>query len=219
MPIIKMVKQTIHMKQNMFFAFLLLIASCTSTRITSSWKEPASTPVNYKKVLVIALSQPDNVLKEQMEKHLVGDLESHGIQAISAFEVYGPKAFENMTEQAALEKIQNTGVDAILTIVLLDKSRERYYVRSHMFFTPYAIYYDHFWGYYRTIYDRVYMPGYYANSTEYFWESNLYDVASKQLVYSVQTKSFNPENLKTLAHEYGQLIINNMVQQKVIAQQ
>jgi hypothetical protein len=209
------------MQQNLFLTLLLLtiITSCTSTRITSSWKASASTPIGYKKVLVMALLQPDNALKQQMEKHLVGDLESHGIQAVSAYEQYRPKAFENMTEQASLEKIQNTGVDAILTIVLLDKSRERYYVPSHITFTPYAVYYSHFWGYYTTLRNRVYMPGYYVNNTQYFWESNLYDAASKQLVYSVKTKSFNPENLQTLAHEYGQLIINNMVQQKIIAQQ
>lgn len=209
------------MKRNLFFALLLLltVTSCTSSRITSSWKEPASTPVNYKKVLVIALSQPDNALKEQMEKHLVADLQSHGMQAISAYEQYGPKAFENMTEQATLEKIQNTGADAILTIVLLDKSKERNYVRSNISFTPYAVYYNRFWGYYTTLYGRVYTPGYYVNSTEYFWGSNLYDAASKKLVYSVQTKSFDPENTQALAHEYGQLIINNMIHQKVITEQ
>ena len=206
------------MKRNLFFALLLLIAiaSCTSSRITSSWKEPASTPVNYKKVLVIALSQPDNALKEQMEKHLVEDLESHGIQAISAYEQYGPKAFDKLNEQTALEKIENTAADAILTIVLLDKSKERNYVRSHITFTPYAVYYNRFWGYYTTLYGRVYTPGYYVNNSEYFWESNLYDAASKKLVYSVQTKSFNPDNSQALAHEYGQLIIKNMVEQRVI---
>lgn len=206
------------MKRNLFFAllFLMIVTSCTSSHITSSWKEPASTPVNYKKILVIALSQPDNALKEQMENHLVGDLESHGIQAISAYGQYGPKTFENMTEQAALE---NTGADAILTIVLLDKSKERNYVRSHITFTPYAVYYNRFWGYYTTLHDRVYTPGYYVTNTQYFWESNLYDAASKKLIYSVQTKSFNPDNSQMLAHEYGQLIINNMVQQGVIAKQ
>ena len=100
------------MKRDLFFAlmFIMTVVSCSSSsRITSSWKEPSLVAVSYKKVLVIALSQADNALKEQMEKHLIGDLESHGIQAISAYQQYGPKAFENMSEQAALEKIKNTG--------------------------------------------------------------------------------------------------------------
>jgi hypothetical protein len=47
----------------------------------------------------------------------------------------------------------------------------------------------------------------------------LYNASAKKLVYSVQTKSFNPANSQAPAHEYGQLIINNIIQQKVIAQQ
>ena len=210
------------MKRNLFFVllFLLTIVSCsTSSRITASWKEPASTPVSYNKILVIALSQPDNSLKEQMEKHMMGDLQSQGIQAISAYQQYGPKTFEGLSEQTALEKIQNTGVDAILTIVLLDKLKERNYLPGHITFTPYAAYYNQFWGYYSTLHAHVYSSDYYVIDTEYFWESNLYDASSKKLVYSVQTKSFNPDNSQALAHEYGELIIHNMVQQRVIAKQ
>jgi len=114
------------------------------------------------------------------------------------------------------EQIKNTGVDGIMTIVLLDKSKERDYVHGHIFYTPYAMYYDRFWGYYRTIHGRVYATGYYVINTEYFWESNLYDASDKHLVYSVQTKSFNPVNSELLAHEYGLKIINNMMNEGVI---
>jgi hypothetical protein len=209
------------MKQNFFYALLCIIAitSCTSSRIISSWKETASPAETYKKIMVIALSQPDNALKEQMEKHLLGDLKSHGIQGLSAYQEYGPKAFDKLDEQSVLEKIQNSGVDAILTIVLLDKSKERRYVGSYMHARPYAVYYNRFWGYYTTLYNRIYSPGYYVTNTEYFWESNLYDASSRKLVYSVQTKSFNPKNSEALAHEYGQLIISDMIQQKVLKEQ
>jgi hypothetical protein len=115
-----------------------------------------------------------------------------------------------MNEESSIERIQNTGADAVLTIVLLNKSKEHDYVPGHIFYTPYAMYYNRFWGYYRTIYRRVYSPGQYVTNTRYFWESNLYDASTKQLIYSVQTKSFNPDNAGASAHEYGLLIINNM---------
>jgi len=156
------------MKCNLIFILSIILVSCNSSRITSSWKEADTAPVNYKKILVIALSQPDNALKEQMEQHLVEDIQSHGMQAISAFKQYGPKAFEKMSEQTAIEKIQNSGADAILTIVLLDKSKERNYVHSNITYTPYALYYNRFWGYYTTLYGRVYSPGYYVTNTAYF---------------------------------------------------
>ncbi|QEC69132.1 hypothetical protein FRZ67_18100 [Panacibacter ginsenosidivorans] len=208
------------MKKNcLLFLFIVIAAmSCKTTSITSSWKAVDLTPVTYKKILVIALSQPDNSLKENMEGHLVDDLKSHGVDAISAYQQYGPKAFDQLDEKAAIAKIQNTGVDAILTIVLLNKSKEHEYIRGRIIYTPYAMYYNRFWGYYNTIYSRVYSPGYYTTSTEYFWESNLYDATSKQLIYSVQTKSFNPDNSASLAHEYGRLIISNMIKETVIGE-
>ncbi|MGN6615690.1 MAG: hypothetical protein ACTHJ5_00815 [Ilyomonas sp.] len=205
-----------NIKLIILFVLLAIVSSCTSTRITSSWKATDTTNVKYNHVLVLALSQPDNSLKEKMEQHLVDDLRSHGINAVSAYKQYGPKAFERLDENTAIDKIQSSGTDAILTIVLLDKSKERNYVPGHVVFTPYAVYYRRFWGYYTTLYSRVYTPGYYVTNTDYFWESNLYDASTRQLVYSVQTKSFNPNNAELLAHEYGQIIVNNMIERGVI---
>ena len=205
------------MKISIFLLTSLLVVSCNSSRITSSWRTPDVKPVVHKKILVLALSQPDNNLKQLMEQHLVDDLKSHNVDAISAYTQYGPKAFDDLNEKEVLEKIKNTGTDAVITIVLLDKSKERSYVRGHIYYTPYAMYYNRFWGYYNTLHTRVYAPGYYVTNTEYFWESNLYDVSSGELVYSVQTKSFNPDNSTALAHAYGQLIIHDMIKNGVVA--
>ena len=67
------------------------------------------------------------------------------------------------------------------------------------------------------MYNRVYGPGYYVTDTRYFWESNLFDVASKELIYSVQTESFDPASSETLAHEYGKLIVKDMVKHRVLS--
>jgi hypothetical protein len=104
----------------------------------------------------------------------------------------------------------------VLTIVLLDKSKEKFYVPGRVYYTPYNIYHRRFWGYYSTIYERVYERGYYSESTNYFWESNFYDMKSKELIYSVQTKSFNPGDAETLGHEYGKLICNDMLKNGII---
>ena len=53
--------------------------------------------------------------------------------------------------------------------------------------------------------------------TKYFWESNLYDMSNQKLVYSVQTKSFDPATSESMAHEYGRMIVKNMVKQQVLA--
>jgi hypothetical protein len=146
-----------------------------------------------------------------MEDHLTGDLKKQGYNAASSLREYGPKAFRQLNEEAVPDKLQNSGFDAVITIVLLDKQKERYYVPGRL------NYYHHFWGYYTTIYDRVYAQGYYVTNTKYFWESNLFDVSSKELIYSVQTESFDPASSESLAHEYGKLIVKDMIKNQVLS--
>ncbi len=198
-------------------AVLTLMISCTGTLITSTWKAADVTIKKYSKVMVVGIiREADRSIREQMEKHLVGDFKDLGYNAFSAYVEYGPKGFENMNEEEANKKLAKEGIDAVLTIVLLDKKRERYYVPGRVVFTPYTIYQDRFWGYYRSIYNRIDAPTYYGVATKYFWESNFYELSSNKLLYSVQTQAFDPTSVNGFAHEYGRNIIQNMVKNKVL---
>jgi hypothetical protein len=196
---------------------LFFLLGCSTSRITHSWKSENLPVKKYNKIMVVGLIiDNDRNIREKMENHMAGDLTERGYTAISSFREYGPKSFENMKEDEALSKLRNSGVDAVVTIVLLDKKRERYYMPGRIYYSPYTIYHRRFWGYYTTIYDRVYSPGYYQVDTKYFWESNFYDLENKDLLYSVQTESFDPVSAETLAHEYGKMIVNDMQKSGII---
>ncbi len=205
-----------NLKRAVKIMLLMLLFSCSSTQITSSWKSPTLTAGKFKKILVVSIiNEPSHMMPQRMEEHLVGDLRARGVEALSIYQQYGPAAINRGDEKAAIDKINTSGADAILSIVLLDKSKERYYVPGRVYYSPYVVYHRRFWGYYTTIYDRVYTPGYYVTNTEFFWESNLYDANTKELLYSIQTKSFDPSSTEALAHEYGQLIVNNMAEKGI----
>jgi hypothetical protein len=197
---------------------LFLVSGCgPSSRITSSWKAENVQPRKFKKVVVLGLvRENDRTLREKMEQHLVGDLKDLGYDAVCSCDEYNPKAFENMNEEQAVSKLRTSGVDAVLTIVLLDKTKERYYVPGRVYYSPYTMYQGHFWRYSRTMYDRIYTAGYYATDTKYFWESNLYDLEANNLVYSSQSQSFDPATSESLGHEYGQMIVKDMVKKNVL---
>jgi len=199
---------------------LLLAAGCNTSKITSSWKEKNIVPQKYNKILVLGIiREADRSIQENMENHFVGDLQELGYNAISSLKEYGPRVFNKMDEEAAISELKDSGVDAVITIVLLDKQKERKYVPGNMFYSPYGYYYTRFWGYRTALYHRIYEPGYYVTNTKYFWESNLYDMSTQKLVYSVQTQSFDPANSESMGHEYGQMIVKNMVKQNVLKQQ
>lgn len=207
------------MKVKMIVGLVLLvfIFGCSTSRITHSWKAETIPAKKYNKIMVVGLIQDnDRNLREKMENHLTGDLAERGCMAISSLKEYGPKSFENMKEEEVLNKLKNSGIDAVMTIVLLDREKERYYISGRINYSPYAPYNHRFYGYYNTMYNRIYSPGYYQVDTKYFWESNFYEMESKELLYSVQTKSFNPVSTESLAHEYGKMIVNNMKKKGII---
>lgn len=194
-----------------------LLWGCNSSRITTSWKAEEVKAQHYNKILVLGLiREADKSLQENMENHLVGDLKTLGYNAVSSFAEYGPKAFDKLDEDAAIAKLKNSGVDAVITIVLLDKQKEKKYVPGNTYYTPYRHYYNRFWGYRTTLYNRIQEPGYYVTDTRYFWESNLYEMSSQKLIYTVQTESFDPVSTENMAHEYGQLMVKDLVKNNVI---
>ena len=199
---------------------VLIAAGCSSSRITTSWSAANSIPKKYNKVMVLGLiTDADRSIRSYMETHMVGDLKTLGYNAVSSLAEFGPKAFDNLCEKDAIDKIKNSGADAVVTIVLLDKSKEQYYVPARRLNYPRSVYYERFGGYYSTIYSRVFEPGYFVSDTKYFWESNLYDMNTNGLLYSVQTESFDPASSESLGHEYGRLIVEDMVKKNVLGKQ
>jgi hypothetical protein len=200
---------------------LFLFWGCgPSSYITSSWKAENVHPKKYNKIVVLGLiREADRSIREKMEQHMVADLKELGYNAVCSCDEYNPKAFEGMTEQQAIAKLREAGVDAVLTVSLLDKAREKNYVPGNVYYSPYYVYHHRFYGYYRTIYDRIYMEGYYVINTRYFWESNFYDMETNQLLYSAQSQSFDPSSTEALSHEYGQMIVKNMVKNNILTNQ
>lgn len=197
---------------------LFLIAACSTFRITSSWKEKNVQPQPYKKILVLSLMNDyhDRSVGENMESNLAAGLRKLGYSAVCACDEFKPKTFEGLTEKEALAKIGDSGIDAVLTVVLLDKEREKYYVPGRVHYSPYVIYHSRFYGYYRTMYVRVYSPGYYSANDKYFWESNFYSIDSAaQLIYSAQSQSFDPVT-SSLSYQYSDMIIKDMLRSGII---
>jgi hypothetical protein len=197
-------------------ALMVLLAACSSTKVTSSWKADDASKVNYQKVLVLGvMANKDRSIRMNMENELADELKSSGVNAVAASTVFSPNQLNTMNEQRALRSLRNKGYDAVMTIVLLDKAKEENYVPGNVSYQPYGAYYSRFWGYYRNVYGRVYTPGYYTTSTNYFWESNLYSVGNNKMLYSVQSQSFDP-SAESIGREYARQVTRDMLKQGVM---
>ncbi|MBK8611159.1 MAG: hypothetical protein IPL84_14760 [Chitinophagaceae bacterium] len=193
--------------------------SCNATKITSSWKAADLQTKPYYNVMVWGiLPKSDSTVRKQLETHMVNDLVEKGYHAVSSIDVYQAKAYEKSSGRDIVEEFKSTGVDAVITLVLLNKEKEEKYYPGGFFTKPV----DTYGGidkYYSQAYERIFTPGYYISTTDYFWEANLFEVVADKIVYSVRTRSFDPESTEILAHENALKIMKDMLRKKVIIDQ
>lgn len=198
----------------LFLLSAMIFTGCSSTRLVSSWKSPDAGIQRDQKILVIGLmGSKDRQLRESIENTMVASLKAHGINAGSAYAEYGPKSFDELSEQEALQKIRNKGYDGSFTIALLDRRKERNYTPGTVYFFPQPY---RFWGYYRSMYARIYEPGYYTVSTNFMLEGSLYNLSTDKLIYSAQTRTSAPDSPQALADEFNNTLIKDLVKKKLI---
>jgi hypothetical protein len=205
------------MKKLFIIPLVLLVVSCQPTKITQSWAAKDVVPKQYKKVLVLGvLTDNDNELQTKMENHVADDLRGLGYLAIAANKVFPPGTFVKGDTARAATAIQGNGFDAVFTIVLLDKTKESYYVPGKII--DYSNYekYSRFDRYYNTIAEKIYAPSYYGEETKYIWENNFYDLNSRQMIYSARSRSFDFASKNVLAHTYGQLMVSSLIDKKIL---
>ncbi|WP_113616051.1 hypothetical protein [Chitinophaga flava] len=194
---------------------IMAMAAC-STKITSSWRAKDAPQLQRdKKIMVMALvPERSRALRSQMENFTVSEFRKRGYNAVSALQEFGPGQFMQMGEKQAIRKLQGSDVSQVLTIVMVDKGRERSYVPGYAY-SPYGYY--GFWPYYSRWYGTYYSPGYITYNTKYQWEGNLYDLQSGQLLYSVQSQSFDPPSTERMAVLYAQQVVKDMAKRQLLA--
>jgi hypothetical protein len=205
------------MKKLFFIPFLALFISCQPSKITQTWTAKDVVPKKYQKILVLGvLSDNDKELQVKMEDHLAGDLKDLGYNATAANKIFPVGTFVKGDTARAVAALHDKGFDAILTIVLLDKKKEKVFVPGSNTYYKNQEQFNRFDRYYNTVSERIYTPGYYEDETKYIWENNFYDLNKKQMIYSARTRSFDIASKSTLAHTYGLLMAQSLVEKNIL---
>ena len=198
-----------------FVAFLFSLYGCSGSQIITSWKAVDHSD-NYKKIMVVGIiKDTGNSLREQMESHLVNDLKSIGYNAVSALNEFGENGLKGLEQEQTYVQLCNKGIDAVITIALLDSKKEKYYVPARVKYYSNLYYYNRIWNY-NTIQADLAATKDYEESTQFLWESIFFDLETLSPVYTVQTKTFDPVSLDAMSHEYGRLIIKDMLKKKML---
>jgi hypothetical protein len=196
----------------------LLLAACSSTNVTHSWKDKNIEQASLRKVMVLAMvPEKDRNLRQEMENQMIDDLAKRGYSAVSSLAEFGPKAFAGMNERQVLQQLNRSNIDGVITISLQNTEQSENYVPGSVRYEPYAVVYNRFWRSYQTYYNRIYTPGYTEQRTDYFFETNLYDVNSNKLLYSAQSQSFDPSSATQIAHEVSKAVVKDMQKNGILS--
>lgn len=211
------------MKINLMYMMVLviLVASCTpSQKVTSSWVNRDALPTvkrPYHSVLILALTENVNT-KNLVEEEFAKIIRARGQKALKSSDVFIPKMNDNSEASRNLIKmaITKSGCEAVFTVALLNVRRVETYQPGTAYYPMGYGYYGTFADYYGHFAPVMYDPGYYVMDQTYYVESNFYDIATGQLLYSVQSASFNPSSLETWFKEYSRMLINQMKTDQLI---
>jgi hypothetical protein len=192
---------------------ILFILSCSSTKITSSWREP-NKEISLKKlnkVLVVALFQ-NETSRRKAEDQMVGYFYGKGVASYD----YLDKNISEKNENAIQEKIKNDGFDGAVTMRLLDVDKEDVYSRSNismypLYYNTFSSYYYRNWGYYSS-------PGYYATTKTYTVETNVFSIKEDKIIWTGITKTTDPSGVDKMTEEIGKAVFNEMVKEGFISE-
>lgn len=193
--------------------FLTAIISCTSTKITSSWREPDKQVAVDKlnKVLIVALLD-NETSRRKAEDQMVAYLNGKGVVSYN----YLNERFNEQDEEAIRNKIRDDGFDGAVTMRLVDVDKERTYNRGD--FANYPFYYRNFSGFYFRNWRNFYNPGYYSTTKTYTVETNVYSIKEDKIIWSGLTETTNPEGVKKMTAEITNVVYKKMISEGFISE-
>jgi hypothetical protein len=173
----------------------------TTTQVDQTWVSPqAASQPRLQHVATLYIS--DNVtMRHSAEDRLAIDLQKKGMQAIPSYVVLGD-TLDTKNIEAAKAQLREKGYDGVITMRIVERNQELEGMPT----------YDWTWGGWGWGYPYGYgYSGYAYTETTYRVETAAYDLRNNTLLWSVMTKTTDPETAKELIGGTSQVVTREFV--------
>ena len=197
-----------------FLLATILMSSCATKDIVRDWNSGDEHKRNVESIMIMGLVNQVS-LRSDIEFEMSNAAHKIGLKATNSMTMFPPelgKPFDD-TERIKV-RMQERGIDAILTVAIIDIKAERY-VGPEKTYVPLA-YYDRFTNYYYRTEAVVYKPGYFTLQTRYFLETNLYEVKGGKLIWSGRSYVFDPQDVERFVPKYAKKLFKEMLTAGII---
>ena len=176
------------------------LAACTKKPTVSDfWMDETYVGQQYGRILVIGAAKKITY-KNLFEGELVNQLRSLGIEAVPSYEILPYNSL--LTRETVLTAVEKYDIDSVLITSLVDSTKKTVY---------YAVQNTNPYIYYNGLYDAIRLPGRTATYDVeiLFLKTNLYDVSSEKLIWSITSESEYKYSVKSLDSAIT-LVINKL---------
>lgn len=210
----------------------IAFSSCSSVKVTDSWKADNLSSLNDKKILVIARSD-DMVTRQRFEQEIVSKLREKGIDATESYTKFPSMKHNKKRSEEEIDDvidiIKNEGFTGVLLTVLKDKTKEIVTSETGGYTTggygAYGMGYGGYYGGFGGYYGRAYSPYGYGyggsyvpsetrtyTSETYVLETVIYNLdlpKGKQLLGVLSVDITDPKSASKVAPQYAEAIIKH----------
>lgn len=183
---------------------LLLLAGCSSTRITSTWRDPALGPVQLRRVAGLALSA-DPTLRRIAEDEFVRAVGAER----GAVAGYSLVSDEDLRDRERVQaRLTEAGVDGAVVFRLAAVDERQRWVPPTTYGTL-----GGYWGWAGPM---VYEPGYMTTDRIAQVETAVYRVSDARLLWAARSDTLNPASASDLIDEVVRAAVEAMREQQLL---
>jgi len=184
-------------------ASVLILASCASTTLQTTWRDPAYTGTAFKRVLVVGLSARDGTSRRVLEDVLVAKLKAGGVDAVPGWQYLADGPMDEASFAAAVGK---SGADALLMVRLLGVETQTT-VWPPM--GPRIGWYGVYSGWYA--YPDV------TQSQIAYVETTIFDTKTRRMIWSGTSQTLNPTSVQKDAPAFADVILGALARNGLLA--
>jgi hypothetical protein len=191
---------------------VLLLAACSSTTFTSTWKAPgvaAVSPVG--KTIATVFVTRDEGKRRAAEDAMARDLTERGAHGVPAYTILPESVRGDADKARAL--LKDAGVNGIVISRVVGKDQQINYTPGTAFpsyYGGFGPYWGHGWG-------MAYEPGSLTTDTYVSVETTLYSMPGDKLLWASTSRTANPSNIDSLVNEVAEATAKEMKKQGFLA--
>jgi len=180
-------------------AFALVLGACAgaTTQIDQTWVAPQGQPPQHMQRVATVFLSENVTMRHSAEDKLASDLYQTGVRATPSYTVLGD-AIDPKDMDGIKSRLRDKGFDGMVTMRVIDREQEIESSPS----------YDGYWGYYGA-YSGY--GSYTYTETIYRLETTAYDLSTNRAVWSVMTKTTEPDNARELINDTSKVVTRKFV--------